>query len=83
MQFVRYLLQTCDNALTSSAASQCLNLLSSMIGPNILRGRVEQFNPRYEFSFVYKTYCFRCTFFVEFIVIIYAHGLSIEGHEIY
>ena len=39
--------QSCDNALTSSAASQCLNQLSSLLGPSILRGRVEQYNPRY------------------------------------
>lgn len=40
------ILQTCDNALTASAASQCLNQLSAFLGPSILRGRVEQFNPR-------------------------------------
>ena len=38
---------TCDNALTSSAASQCMNQLASFLGPNILRGRVEQYNPGY------------------------------------
>ncbi|XP_061173141.1 uncharacterized protein LOC133182346 [Saccostrea echinata] len=38
---------TCDNALTASAASQCLNQLSGFLGPSILRGRVEQYNPRY------------------------------------
>ncbi|XP_077991642.1 uncharacterized protein LOC144445871 [Glandiceps talaboti] len=38
---------SCDNALTSSAASQCLNQLSQFLGPNILRGRVEQYNPSY------------------------------------
>lgn len=38
---------TCDNALTTSAASQCLNQLSSFLGPSILRGRVEQYNPKY------------------------------------
>ncbi|XP_074649284.1 uncharacterized protein LOC141904570 [Tubulanus polymorphus] len=38
---------SCDNALTSSSASQCLNQLSSYLGPNILRGRVEQYNPKY------------------------------------
>ncbi|KAJ8309492.1 hypothetical protein KUTeg_014366 [Tegillarca granosa] len=37
--------QSCDNALTSSAASQCLNQLSGFLGPNILKGRVEQYNP--------------------------------------
>uniref|UniRef100_A0A1B6GJM3 TOG domain-containing protein n=1 Tax=Cuerna arida TaxID=1464854 RepID=A0A1B6GJM3_9HEMI len=36
-----------ENALTSSAASQCLNQLSSLIGPNILRARVNNYNPRY------------------------------------
>ncbi|XP_059472766.1 uncharacterized protein LOC132195063 [Neocloeon triangulifer] len=30
-----------ENALTSSAASQCLNQLSSLIGPGVLRARVE------------------------------------------
>ncbi|CAN8031412.1 unnamed protein product [Ixodes persulcatus] len=38
---------SCENALTSSAASQCLNQLSSLLGPSILRARVEQWNPRY------------------------------------
>lgn len=37
----------CENALTSSAASQCLNQLSSLFGPSILRARVEQWNSRY------------------------------------
>ncbi|XP_064602415.1 uncharacterized protein LOC135468221 [Liolophura sinensis] len=52
-QFIEFFLNpvfyalTSDNALTSSAASQCLNQLSSFLGPNILRGRVEQYNPRY------------------------------------
>ncbi|XP_077537903.1 uncharacterized protein LOC144150008 [Haemaphysalis longicornis] len=36
-----------ENALTSSAASQCLNQLSSLLGPSILRARVEQWDPRY------------------------------------
>ncbi|MCL4127137.1 UNVERIFIED_CONTAM: hypothetical protein GTU68_045494, partial [Idotea baltica] len=36
-----------ENALSSSAASQCLNLLGQFLGPNILRGRVEEFNPSY------------------------------------
>uniref|UniRef100_T1JGS2 TOG domain-containing protein n=1 Tax=Strigamia maritima TaxID=126957 RepID=T1JGS2_STRMM len=34
-----------ENALTSSAASQCLNQLSTLLGPNILRTRVELFQP--------------------------------------
>ncbi|ROT82029.1 uncharacterized protein [Penaeus vannamei] len=37
----------CENALTSSAASQCLTQLSQFLGPNILRGRVEEHNPSY------------------------------------
>lgn len=37
----------CENALTSSAASQCLSQLSQLLGPNILRGRVEEHNPSY------------------------------------
>lgn len=36
-----------ESSLTSSAASQCLNRLSSLLGPNILRGRVENYNPKY------------------------------------
>ncbi|KAH7972884.1 hypothetical protein HPB52_018467 [Rhipicephalus sanguineus] len=36
----------CENALTSSAASQCLNQLASLFGPSILRARVEQWNSR-------------------------------------
>uniref|UniRef100_A0A0L8G9N8 CLASP N-terminal domain-containing protein n=1 Tax=Octopus bimaculoides TaxID=37653 RepID=A0A0L8G9N8_OCTBM len=38
---------TCDSPLTSSAASQCLNALGSFLGPSILRGRVEIYNPKY------------------------------------
>ncbi|KAG0725181.1 hypothetical protein GWK47_039084 [Chionoecetes opilio] len=37
----------CENALTSSAASQCLSQLAQLLGPNILRGRVEEHNPSY------------------------------------
>uniref|UniRef100_A0A6A7G1B8 Dynein axonemal assembly factor 5 TPR repeats domain-containing protein n=1 Tax=Hirondellea gigas TaxID=1518452 RepID=A0A6A7G1B8_9CRUS len=37
----------CENSLTSSAASQCLTALSTDIGPNILRGRIEEHNTRY------------------------------------
>lgn len=37
----------CENALTSSAASQCLTQISQLLGPNILRGRVEEHNPSY------------------------------------
>lgn len=37
----------CENALTSSAASQCLNQLGPIIGPNILRARVSNHNPQY------------------------------------
>ncbi len=36
-----------DNALASVAAEQCLIRLSKFLGPNILLGRVEQYNPRY------------------------------------
>ncbi|KAK2561519.1 hypothetical protein P5673_015491 [Acropora cervicornis] len=39
--------QKSDNALTSAAASECLSQLSKMLGPSILRGRVEMHNPRY------------------------------------
>lgn len=38
---------TCENILTSSAASQSLSLLSNFLGPNIFRSRVEQWNPSY------------------------------------
>lgn len=34
-----------DNALTMSAARNCLCHLSAFLGPNILRGRIEQHNP--------------------------------------
>ena len=37
----------CENALASSAAYNCLKNLSDILGPNIMRGRVEQFHPRY------------------------------------
>ncbi|KAK3597150.1 hypothetical protein CHS0354_038078 [Potamilus streckersoni] len=37
----------CDNALTSAAANNCITELSKLLGPSILRGRLEQFNPRY------------------------------------
>eukprot|EP00794_Sanderia_malayensis_P007320 gene7320-8138_t len=36
-----------DNQLTSAAAKDCLISLSSYIGPNILRGRIENYNPIY------------------------------------
>ena len=42
-----YALDSRDHALASAAASQCLEFLTEFIGPNILRGRVEQHNPRY------------------------------------
>lgn len=38
---------TCENALTKVAASECLAFLSKYLGPNILRGRIEQFNSSY------------------------------------
>ncbi|XP_071785582.1 uncharacterized protein [Asterias amurensis] len=38
---------SCDNALTSSAASLCLIEIGKYLGPNILKGRVEQHNPNY------------------------------------
>ena len=37
----------CENALASAAALRCLNELKTLLGPNIMRGRVEQHNPRY------------------------------------
>ncbi|KAB7504067.1 hypothetical protein Anas_09508 [Armadillidium nasatum] len=37
----------CENALCSAAAGQCINFLNQFLGPNILRGRVEEFNPSY------------------------------------
>ncbi len=39
--------QKSDNALTSTAASECLSQFSTLLGPSILRGRVEMYNPRY------------------------------------
>ncbi|XP_076321586.1 uncharacterized protein LOC143231011 [Tachypleus tridentatus] len=38
---------SCENLLISSAASDCLNQLSNYLGPSILRGRVEMYNPNY------------------------------------
>lgn len=38
---------TCENILTESAASECLKLLSNMLGNSIFRARIENFNPRY------------------------------------
>ncbi|XP_031559428.1 uncharacterized protein LOC116295668 [Actinia tenebrosa] len=38
---------TSDNNLTSVAASECLSLLGQLLGPSILRGRVEIYNPRF------------------------------------
>lgn len=38
---------TCENALTRTAAEECLRDLSQALGPNILKGRVEQYNPSY------------------------------------
>ncbi|KAJ4426516.1 hypothetical protein ANN_27330, partial [Periplaneta americana] len=37
----------CENALTSSAASQCLNQIGALLGPSILRAKVERHNPKY------------------------------------
>ncbi|XP_067011656.1 uncharacterized protein [Anabrus simplex] len=37
----------CENSLTSSAASQCLNQLGTLLGPSILRAKVENHNPSY------------------------------------
>ncbi|XP_014671947.1 PREDICTED: uncharacterized protein LOC106812561 [Priapulus caudatus] len=47
---------SCDNALASSAASTCLNELSKLLGPSILRARVENFNPKYLEPFDANTY---------------------------
>ena len=38
---------SCEIALTRAAAVECLHSLSELIGPNILHGRVEQYNFRY------------------------------------
>ena len=35
----------CENGLAVSAAEECLHSLSKLLGPNILRGRVENYNP--------------------------------------
>ncbi|XP_052269389.1 uncharacterized protein LOC127870865 isoform X3 [Dreissena polymorpha] len=35
-----------ENSLTSAAASNCLAELANFLGPSILRGRIEQYNPR-------------------------------------
>merc|ERR1712228_412475 len=36
-----------DNALCSYAAEDCLHKLSAVLGPNILKGRIENYNPRH------------------------------------
>ncbi|XP_025103889.1 uncharacterized protein LOC112569974 [Pomacea canaliculata] len=36
-----------DNILTSTAGSQCLAELTTFIGEGIMRGRIEQYDPRY------------------------------------
>jgi len=46
----------CENALTSSAASQSLSSLSQFLGPNILRGRIEEYNPSYLRALEANTY---------------------------
>jgi len=38
---------TCDSALTKSAAFDCLEFLSQFLGPSILKGRIEQYNPHH------------------------------------
>ncbi|CAB3990045.1 Leishmanolysin-like peptidase, partial [Paramuricea clavata] len=38
---------TSENALTSTAAVECVQELAKFIGPSILRGRVELYNPSY------------------------------------
>ncbi|XP_033114382.1 uncharacterized protein LOC117114802 [Anneissia japonica] len=38
---------SCDSALTSSAASLCLIEIGKYVGPNILKGRVENYNASY------------------------------------
>ena len=37
----------CENALTKSAAVECLQFLNNFVGASILRGRIEQYNPTY------------------------------------
>uniref|UniRef100_UPI00358EA03A uncharacterized protein isoform X1 n=1 Tax=Myxine glutinosa TaxID=7769 RepID=UPI00358EA03A len=37
----------CENQLTACAATECLQRLAQIIGPAILRGRVEMYNSRY------------------------------------
>ena len=36
-----------ENALARTAAMECIQSIGRFIGPNILSGRVEQFNPSY------------------------------------
>lgn len=36
-----------ENALASYSAEDCLRSLSTVLGPNILRGRIENYNPHY------------------------------------
>jgi hypothetical protein len=37
---------TSENALTSTAAVECVQELAKFLGPSILRGRVELYSPR-------------------------------------
>lgn len=43
---------TSENALTSTAAVECIQELAKFLGPSILRGRVELYNPRYYYMLV-------------------------------
>jgi len=36
-----------ENGLASYSAEQCLQALSTRLGPNILKGRIENYNPKY------------------------------------
>ena len=38
---------SCESALTKSAAIDCLEFLNRFLGPSILKGRVEQYNPHH------------------------------------
>ena len=42
-----YAVDSQDHALAAAAGSACVSSLSDLIGRNIFRGRVEQYNPRY------------------------------------
>ena len=46
VQYIFFLLQTSESSELKVTSTDCLQQLSSFIGRAILKGRVEQYNPR-------------------------------------